>query len=234
MSDTTSWLKNHQTLVLAVLIIGSVLFLGSKWIDRAAEQAHDAAVVAQQAATAQAEATKAITAQVAALTSQWQADRLAQQQAIATLSGAIAARNQASQKQIAAVTAPKTAVEAVNDLSTAYNLPATISATETGALVPTVDLQVFTVTKIERDAAIADLHDTESQLKLTRDGLTQTTGLVEGLQTQVGSLNAEIKLNKTAYDAEIKAAKISTLKSKRNWFVAGFVAGFASAVAILR
>lgn len=234
MLDTyLKWFVAHERLIIiaAVLTFG---FLGTtKYINYAAHKADlEAAVSAHDAAT-----QKAIVDQMTQTMAQHDAaaeqERAAKDQEIATLVQTIVARDAATQKKVVAVTAPKTPPQAVADLNAAYPaLPTPLVATDSGANVPTVDLQQFTATKLLSDACSADLTDTQQQLTdaqaNTTSALTQISDrdkLIAGMKDGEAK---DAKAWKDEKDALVKDAR----RSKWKIFWAGVVAGFVGREAI--
>lgn len=225
-----TWIQKHERVIIVFLVLLVGGWLGNQYLNKSAETAHDNAVVTLEVAKAQSEANKQIAAQMAIQTAAFESDRVARQQEQQSFLAAIASRDRALSANIAAASKPKTPPEAVNDLSTAYKLPEPVVPTDIGAVVPTADLQLFTVTKLKGDVCSQDLADTSKLLASSQAGEKQATDLVTGLQAQVKGKDDEIKKINSANVAEVKDLKAQARKSKRDWFIAGFVAGLATRI----
>jgi hypothetical protein len=242
-ATTQTWLKQHERLILAPLVLGVVLFGLNRWFDRSAADANmKAAAAATVAAEAQASRKQAdaqeavllaqVNQQMALLTAQVASDK----QTIASLVATVASRDAASSKQVASVSGTKTPPQAVADLTSAYpHLPQPIVPTDTGAQVSTEDLQQFTVAAIERDTAKADLQDTRSQLAAAQDEVTNDEAIIgqknrviaqDAITLQAHDTQATADVN--AAKQEAKAAKAEARKSKWHTFWWGFAAGFGA------
>lgn len=225
-----TWLQKHERLLLAGMVLAVILTLGNMWMNHVARVDHDHAVVAQNIADQQAAANKALAQQVAQQTAMYEQERDARQKEEQLLLAAIATRDAAAAKKAVDVSAPKTAQEAVNDLSMTYTLRKPVVVTADGADVPTEDLQQFTLTKIERDTFQADYADEQKQTAAAQDGQKQAESLVTSLQGQVTGLNVQIQKNDAACVAEKKDLQAQARKSKAKWFIGGFVVGITTRV----
>jgi hypothetical protein len=229
---TQSWLKAHERIVLTFLVLAFGIYGWNKWLDKsAADTASKAALAEQQAAQSKSVADAAMAQLV-----QQQASFNQQEQTRATemaaLVNAIATRDSASASRVAVVEQPKTPTQAVTDLQTTYTLPAPVSVTSDGADVPTSDLQLFTVTKIDADTCTQDIADVRTELSTTTSGLTQATALLTSQVGVIADLKTEATKTAAANVAEVKALKADARKSKWHWFIAGFLAGFTGRSAI--
>ena len=227
-----SWLQKHERLILGTMVLAVAAFLGNRWLDRSVVDAEAKAAAAAQVVAVQDAASKQLAAQsaqqTALLAQQIAADKLE----MTSLVAAIASREAASAKQIVAVEGPKTPTQAVTDLSTVYTLAVPVVTTADGADVPTVDLQQFTVTKIDADTAKADLTDTRTELNLSEQEVTSCQTAVGTLQKQTAQDLIDLKTHDTAAAADLKDAKAEARKSRWHWFLAGLVAGFTGRSAI--
>lgn len=227
-ASVKSWLQKHERIILTLLVLSFGIYGWTRWLDKTAADTQSKAVVAAQVAVVQHDADVKLAAAIAQQTALFNQEQQAREQEMASLVAQMASRDAASNNRVTSVTQPKTPSQAVVDLQSTYKLNAPVAITADGADVPVADLQQFTVAKIEGDTAKADLGDTQTALQSTQTALTSATNLVGTLQTQVTGLNAEIKTTIDAKDAEIKSVKASARKSKRNWFIAGFVSGFVA------
>lgn len=227
LDSYVKWVKAHERLVIVAMVLALGAFGFSKWADKSAADAQAKAATAIQVAAVQHDADVKIAAAVAQQTALFNAAQQQHEQEIAQLVEAVASRDAASAKQISVVTQPKTTPEAVADLNAAYGatLPTPLTAEQAGS-IPVVDLQQFTVAKIQATTLQGDLADTRKELDTTSQGLTQATALVGALQNQVTGLQTEIKDNDVAAKNEIAAIKKEARKDKIKWFKRGFIVGF--------
>ena len=222
----TSWLKDHERIVITFLILSFGIYGFNHWLDKSAVDATTKVTVAEQAAAE----SKAVTAQALAQLAQQQAQfneaETARDVQIADLIHQIASRDAASATRVKAVQAPKTPTQAVADVQLNYSLPAPIVVTGDGADVPTADLQLFTTTKINGDTCLGDLQDTRTELSAVTTGLAQASNLLVTKDGVIADLQAGEVKTKAANDAEVGKLKADARKSKWRWFWAGFATGF--------
>jgi uncharacterized protein YlxW (UPF0749 family) len=101
----------------------------------------------------------------------------------------------------------------------------TFSVTQPGVVGIAQTLEKVPALEGQLSNANAEKANTEKQL-------ASQSALVTALNVQVTGLQSEIKKADTECKAEVKSVKADAAKGKRKWFVAGYVAGFASAVAV--
>ena len=202
-----TWFQRHERIIIIAMVLAVAAFGLNKWLDKSVIDAASRAAVAQQVAAVQHDADVKVAAAIAQQTALFNHDQALREQEMASLVAAVASRDAASNNRVKVVTAPKSAQEAVVDLSTVYTLPVPVTVTSDGASVPTVDLQQFTATKIQLDTATADLTDTQKELDTATQGLASATSLVGALQTQVTGLQTETKTNDTACTAQIEVGE---------------------------
>lgn len=220
------WFESHERILIVAMVLIVGAFGINKWLDKSAMDASNKAAVAEQIAAVQHDADVKIAAAVAQQTALFNQEQQARDQQMATLVAAVASRDAASNTRVETVKQPKTSSQAVVDLQTTYQLAAPVTVTDTGAEVPTVDIQQFTVAKIEGDTAKADLNDTKKELSNSTAGLQQATILLSAKDSVITGLNTEIKTDASACDAD--KAKITAVARKSKWhlFWWGFGAGF--------
>lgn len=218
----------HERVIIITLVLAFAFFGWNKWLDKSAMDAQTKAAVATQIAQVQRDADAKIAAAVAQQTALFNEAQTRYEQEIASLVNAVASRDAASNKQVKQVQGSTTTAQAVADVNQAYkNLPNPLTVDE-AASVPLPDLQAFAVAAIERDTAVADLHDTETQLDATKTQLDSAVSLTGSLQTQVTGLQTEIKKNDSAAKQELSACQATARKGKMKWFKVGFVTGFVT------
>ena len=228
MLDTyLKWFVAHERLVLVLAVLAFGTYGWNKWLDKSAADANAKAAVAEQSALIAKQAADKQAVLMQQQIDQFNQQEAAREQDMASLVAAVASRDAASSKRITDVTAPKTPPQAVTDLNAAYpKLPVPLVPTDTGANVPTADLQQFTVTKIQGDTCQADLTDTKTELANDEESLKNATGVISGFQTQVADDKIAATTAQAAFDKEKKQLVADARKSKWNWFKAGVVVGF--------
>lgn len=226
-----SWVQRHERILALFLVLVVAAFLGNKWIDHQAAMAHDNAIVATEVAKQAQKEADAKLAESTAVRLQYEKDTEERYKEVQSLLSAIAQRDKVSQAKVIAVSGPKTPPEAVKDIEALYNVH-DIVPTDIGAVVPTADLQLFSATKITADTCRQDLTDTQAALKSSQDGETQAQGVIVAQQHTIDAKDVAAKAQKTADDKVLADVKAEARKSKRNWFVAGYVAGVATSILV--
>jgi len=229
VKNDLSWLQRHERLLLGTFVLAIVMFLGNKWLDKSAMDAHETqAAVAQQLLEAKQNNEK-LSAAVAQQSAQYAQDRATFEKEITALVGAMASRDAASARKVEDVSKPKDTPAVIQDLVQAYQgaVPAPKIEQDGGlAFAPTV-VQLFTVTKIEKDTAVADLKDQKDINAKQYDQIAKANDLVFGLGKQVDGLNTQMTLQGKKCEADLSVVKADGRKSKRNWFIRGMAAGGA-------
>lgn len=222
-----TWLQRHERLVLMAMILLTAGWGFNSWVNHSADVANQRAAVAQQIAEVQRESDAKVAAAVAQQTALFNQAQARYEQEIASLVDAVASRDAASNKQVKQVQTSNTTEQAVADLNQAYGveLPSPLTVAQ-AVNIPLPDLQAFSTAAIERDTAVADLHDTKTQLDATKTQLDSAVSLTGSLQQQVTGLQVEIKKNDTAAKQELSACQATARKGKLKWFKIGFVTGF--------
>jgi hypothetical protein len=229
---TVSWLKAHENIAIAVLVLALGIYGFNRWDDKSVNDAKAQIAIAQTAQAQQDASVKALQAQLTSQTQQFAASQAEMKTEILSIVSAIAQRDAATQSKVVSVSAPKTPTQAVVDLQATYTLNAPVTVTETGADIPTVDIQQFTVAKLEGDTAASDLKDTESELTVTQGNLAQCNSLVGTLQKAVAQDAVDLKAHDATAAAELKVVKAEARRSKLHWFLVGLVTGFVGRSAI--
>jgi DNA repair exonuclease SbcCD ATPase subunit len=223
------WFEAHERALIVALVMGVGVYGFNHWVDKSAEAAANRAAISAQLA----ENAKEQDAKNAALVAQLQTAFNAQQQQrdaeIANLVAAIAQRDAAATQKVTEVKQIKNPPEAIQALTNAYAvLPAPMFATTDGADVPVEDLKEFTITKIEGDAAKADLKDTQQQLATMETSFSDLSGVNTGLQTRIDGLTVLVSKNDKACTDEKNSLKADARKSKWHTFWWGFITGFGT------
>jgi hypothetical protein len=223
---TISWLKAHENIAIAVLALVLGLYGFNRWTEKSVNDAKAQVAIAQTAQAQQDASVKALQAQLTAQTQQFAASQTEMKTEILSLVSAIAQRDAATQSKVVEVSAPKTPTQAIVDLQAAYNLPAPVTVTGTGADIPTIDIQQFTVAKLEGVTAASDLKDTVSELTVTQGNLTECNSLVGTLQKAVAQDKTDLDAHDKAAADTLKLTKDEARRGKFKAFWYGFVAGF--------
>lgn len=227
-----SWLQKHERIIITFLVLSFGIFGFNHWLDKSATDATTKAAIAEQAAAQSKSVADTALAQLAQQQASFNQAEQARDNEMASLVAAIASRDAASATRVKAVEQPKTPTQAVVDVQSNYTLPVSIVVTADGADVPTADLQLFTVTKINSDTCTSDLQDTRTQLSTTTAGLTQATGLLTAKDKAITDLQGEIKTDDAAHATEVKQLKAAARKSGWRWFWTGVAVGFTGRSAI--
>ena len=225
-----AFLKAHERLIAFVLGCALLWFVSGKIesVIAAHDSANLAATKATLAAQVQTDAERQalITQQAAdykALAAKYQAQDAALAQANVALVQALTKQ----QKVDAALPIPQLVVrwqQLVPDAGLTVT-PTGVAITEAGAHA--------TVNELEK------VHVLDAELTNEKQVCTNTAALLTAanqqfvtLNGQVGGLNAELKDSANVCKAQIAVVKAEARKSKRRWFIGGFIAGFASRQAI--
>lgn len=92
--------------------------------------------------------------------------------------------------------------------------------TNAGAVKIAQALELIPVQKVELANAEQEKQNVQKQLDY------QVNAVVPGLNKQIGGLNEQITQANNVCDLKIKTVKDDAAKSKRKWFIAGFITGF--------
>lgn len=224
------WIEAHERLLL-VGVGGLVLWFALGRIDTMIAN-HDKANLAQVQAAALVQAHKdealASAAQQAAAQYQALADKVQAQNAELTQANVTLAAALTKQQKTDATLPPTELVARINTLVPAAQATVTSSGVglpQSGAVAVAQQLEEVPVlsSQVANETQIANSNST----------------LLASSQTEVSTLNAEIDGLKTkaTLDAkvctdQIAVVKAEARKSKRRWFLIGYIAGFASRQAI--
>jgi putative heme degradation protein len=219
------FIKAHEKIVLAALVLGVALFLGNKYINHSADVAIAKNAAAQQVLQAQADANAKLAAATKA-----DADRYA------TLLAQVTAQNQSLMAQIAArdkqvvvqqaeiKTMPLPEV-AAKWVQLADIPPAEVTAVPGGLQVSEDGARKTTSMLAETVAVQADYSDLK-KINTNKDSqIVQLSALNTSLNNQIGGLNLEIKDKTKACTDQVNMVKATSNRSKRNWFLRGLSAG---------
>lgn len=230
LTTSLSWLQKHERIVLAV-IAGVVLWLAIGKVDTllinhdraATQQAQIVAQVQQDKNDATAKLIAQHDADTAALTAKIDARDAQLQQLQVTLVTALA-KQQRTDKTLTPT-----------ELTTRWNAlvpeaSATVTATgvvvpEAGATATVVELEKAPVLQQQLTAQTEELSNAQSLLVAEGQQVTDRDSLITGLRA------------KSVDDAKVCTDQIATVKaearkSKRRWFLVGYVAGWVSRQAV--
>ena len=229
-NPVSSFLKHHETLL--IVVFGFILFwcVSGKVQDIIA--AHDNANLTAVKATlaAQVDANK----KTADLVAQQAADMKALNEKVLAQDAALAAANKAL----------ATALSQRQQTNNTLTIPQLLARWQ--QLVPNAGLSITngqtTVSDSGAHATVNELEKVpvlEQQLDNEKKISDNTNSLLVASNKQVSTLNdlvagkdAELKKADDTCKAEIKVVKDAATKSKRRWFLGGFVVGFVSRQAI--
>lgn len=225
-----TFLKLHETLIIFIVGFALIWFVSGRVEDILA--AHDNAKLATTQAT--------LTAQT--ITNQQTAVIVAQQAAdYKALATKLQAQDAALAQANVALTQALTKQQLANNSLTIPELQ-----TRWTQLVPTAGLGTSNGQTVISDAgAHATVNELEKVPVLTTELSNEKTsnantsallaasnGQVVTLNSQIGGLNLQLADSSKVCKAQIAVTKAEARKSKRRWFVVGFIAGFASRQAI--
>ena len=225
-----TWIKQHEKLVLAV-IVGLVLWFAVGKIDTLIQN-HDHAALqqAQVVAAVQQEKNEALAKQVAqqaeeykALAVQVNAQNAALEQANVNLANALV------KQQRTDATLP------ASELVARWNAlvpQAGATVTPSGVTLPSVGA-IATVQQLESVPVLrTQIENDRTQFANEEPLLMASQNQVATLTSQVTGLQLMIVDNSKVCDARVAVVKAEARKSKRRWFVIGWVTGFISRQAI--
>src|SRR5271157_2413281 len=225
-----SFLLDHERLLLA-LIVAVVIYIGYVKVtnviaDHDAAQLKQAQVVAAQQATQNA----ALAQQVSADKAQLQAltDKLTAQNQQLTNANVALATALSKQQHTDATLPPTELAQRWAQITPA--MPAggvTVSANNT--LQVTQAGAVATVQQLEKEPVLEQELANETTQKNNDDTLLASSNKnITDLSLQVVGLNKQIVDNQAVCTDQIKLVKAEAAKSKRRWFIIGWVSGFLS------
>lgn len=232
MNEKITWLKQHQVLIIAVLLIASTVFLANKWVNSSARHADERLAVAQ----AQLEEQRRVNAQNDANSklalAQYQAAYVKLEKENADLKKQIAARHDDlnHQQQVdQTLPLPELAIrwQQLADINK-EDLQATtagITVTDSASRKTVVLLEEIPILK-------QDLEDQQTIINNKDQEIGKCQNAIDALNTQITGLKTTIQDEKDTCKAQVADIKANARKSKRNWFIVGYVAGWASAIAV--
>jgi hypothetical protein len=239
-----SFLIDHEKLLIVVL--GAILIFAGYVKVSNIIAAHDAANLkqAQIVAAQQADANAVLAKQNAALAAQAQQDAaalkvlndkvVAQNQQLTNANVALANALTKQQKTDASLPPTDLALRWQQIVPTLP--PDSVKVATTGEMDVTQAGAVATVQQLEKVPVLQQQLDNETAQKNNDDSLIAQQnkslfdfgGQVTGLNNQIVGLNKQIVDNSAVCQDQIKVVKDQAAKSKRRWFIIGFISGFVS------
>jgi hypothetical protein len=225
-----TWLLDHERLIIVVIVVVGLWFGYGKYAQIRAD--HDSAVLKQAQIVANQQATQnaALAAQVQTDAAQLKAlsDKLeAQNQQLANANVALATA--LSKQQHTDATLPPTEL-AQRWAEITPNMPAGgVTVNTQNAMTVTQAGAVATVQQLEKVQPLTEELANETTAKANVDQLLVSANKnIFDLDSQITGLNKSIVDNNAVCQDQIKLIKAQAAKSKRRWFVIGYVAGFLS------
>jgi len=228
VTNTESWLKQHETIIICVLILTGVLFVVQKYFDVSSlienhkfQQAQATLAVQQQAANASLDQAKALLAQ-------YQQEFAQAEAANAQLVASMANRNKTLVVQ-QAVDAKATPTDLATRWETLTNTTGIVD-TSSGFTVPQTSA-VETVQQLEQ-VPVLKQNLTDETTKETNDNaaLTKANDLIAQGKIAVNGLTLELSDQTKSCTAQVSAVQATAKKKTLKTFFAGFVAGFIAGV----
>lgn len=218
VKNDLTWLQQHERLIIIFMVLLAAGWLGNHWLNNSAIEAQTAYGVAQKASEqAQLQAAQAA--------SQYQAtiDALTRQNN--ALAASVAQRNAIlaqTQTQIKAEPMPAVITEWSRLIGDKYPIyPVEGSSDLVGV---TADGARATVAQLEEVPVLsANLVDTQKIVTNQKDELAKADTLVVSLKNQISKDDATCT-------AQVAAVKAVSRRSKRDWFIAGFLAGIGTRI----
>ena len=230
LAAISTYVEKHERLVLA-LVAGVILWFAVGRVDTLIAK-HDSAALQQAQAVAQVQADKtaAIAEQVQVQAAQYQAlvDKVQAQNAALVKANAELATALTKQQRIDASLPP---TELVNRW--AVLVPqAKPTVTPTGVAVDTLSavatIQQLEIIPVQQET----IKNNQQELSNAQSLVTAEGQQVQTLNTEVGSLRTQLGDNAKVCAAQVATVKAEARKSKRRWFVIGFVTGWVSRQAV--
>jgi hypothetical protein len=223
------FIKTHERIVVAALILGVALCLGNRYIDHSADAAIAKNAAAQQVLQTQVEANAKLAA-IAKESADRYATLLAQVTAQnQTLLATIAQRNAAvvvQQKELA--TLPLTEVGVRWAALLQVGSPE-VQSTEKGILVSD-SVSRKTVGQLELVPVLqANVRDQETMLANKDKQIDGQAGIITDINNEVNGLKLQIVDGQKACTAQVNKINATSHRSKRNWFLRGLAGGAAVA-----
>jgi hypothetical protein len=227
IQQISDYFKKHEALILGVGVLSLVLFLGNKWLNHRVQIADAANIQAQAALEQQKEKVAELTAVV--------------QSAKATSDAAVAQANAQSlllQKEIVALQASlakqqaEIKVKPLPELTAQWNtligIPDGVVNTDKGLVVSEPAARTTVSELVEIPVLQETIDDQSKEMSAKDDAIVAQAKTISANEKLISGLNIQISDEKTACTKQVNLATAKAKISKRNWFIAGFVAGIGT------
>jgi hypothetical protein len=220
-------IQSHKILIICILGFILVWFLSGKYQSIIADHDNKTLQAQKLVTEADAKASAQIAAQVQSDAYQLQiltAKIQAQDAQLIAANAALASALSKQQKTDATLPLPDLAVrwgQLIPNVNPTANPNGTVSVTSTGALNTVNQLEKIPILTQELSNETAK-NDSDATL------LTNASKNIVDLNLQMSGLNKLIADNSTQCEIQIKVVKAQSAKSKRKWFIFGYVSGFIS------
>lgn len=228
MTKYIEFLKAHEKIVIAVLLILSVLYGYNKYLNHSAQTAHDANIMAQ-VELKQRQAENARQAELVVLAMQNMREVSSK---VDTESKKIDAAL-ATHRETVVEQQRQDTIAPLPELAARWNtLLNTNGAVAQGPSIVTDEpTSRATVQNLELIPLLNDeVAGANKKLDGEKEKNTACQQANTALQTRVDGLNKEVIDTNTACTSAVKEVKADARKSKRNWFVRGLVVGGVLAI----
>jgi hypothetical protein len=226
VSNSTSWILQHERLIIIVLVLALLGWGTEKAFDLVASRDKQAATLTAQTLAAQQQKDQELSQAVAQTTAQYQALVQTLTQQNTQLATAVSARNKALTVQQTTDTTltPSQLTDRWANLAKVDSGKIAVSG---DTIVVTPDAALDTVQQLEQVPVLTlNLEDETTQLTNTKSELASANQAIGQQKADITGLTAQIADQKKADATELAAEKAAARKSKLKWFGAGFVAGF--------
>jgi len=233
VTKSLSWLQKHERIVIVFLVLLAGTWFGNRWLDtRAAATSQSAAIAVQQLKEQQAK-DAAMAAQVAQLSSQYQALVSEMASENARLAASMANRTIVLQQQQAADKTMPLPDLGAHWAELAGVDKSELTATSNGITVSDTAARA-TVQKLEQVPVLeANLKDETTVAANTQQELTGANNVIDGQKQQIAGLKLTVTDDEKVCKTQLAAQKAADNKSKRNWFLRGLALGAGGAVYLL-
>jgi hypothetical protein len=217
----------HERLLIAVGILFVMLSLGNKWIN------YEAVIAGQQKAQA-----NAVLIQQQALVQQLSNDLKTSQQKSDTALAQATAQILSMENQISSLRATLTQqqqqvkTEPLSDVATQWqkqiSTPGGIQNTDKGLLVTDEASRTTVQMLLEIPVLTTEVTDYQNELSSDTVAINAQKQTIDAANAVIAGLRTQLTDGDKACKKDIADAKAVSRKSKRNWFIAGYIAGVAT------
>jgi hypothetical protein len=228
IKNELTWAQKHEKLIIVFLVLLVLGLLGNKFLNYSAMQGQ----ARLTALTSQVQQIKEQSAAAAAQSAIDRAQLLAMTDALQKQNAALAAAVQSDNALLRKQQSINNSL-ALPDLAKRWAQlaplqPGDLSATNGQVLVTDSGARA-TVNELEKVPVLSDQLDKQKQITSNDEALLSKSQEVNAdFSKQVGILNSQIAADQKQCQAQIAVEKEKARKSKRNWFIAGFISGLAT------